>query len=145
MQYLIYVSFATTHFSDGDLKKLLTTSRENNASLGITGMLLYADDNFIQVIEGEENALNSLYAKITRDTRHKSFSILIRGEIKERNFADWSMGFKKVSKEDFAEIVGFKNLSANSQDALTHLDGGPVLLFLKNFLKINAVEGRYAC
>ncbi len=68
--------------------------------------------------------------------------ILIRGELKERNFADWSMGFKKVSKEDFAEIAGFKNLSA-SQDVLTHLNGGPTLLLLKNFLKINAVERRY--
>ncbi|MEO8112701.1 MAG: BLUF domain-containing protein [Ginsengibacter sp.] len=144
MQYLVYVSSATIHFSDEDLKTLLKASRENNVSLGITGMLLYADDNFIQVIEGEKDVLDTLYAKISRDNRHKSFSILIRGEIKERNFADWSMGFKKISKEDFSQIAGFKNLSAkNSQDALTQLNGGPVLLLLKNFLKINAVEGRY--
>lgn len=143
MQYLIYVSSATIHFSDQDLKMLLKASRENNASLGITGMLLYADDNFIQVIEGEEDALNTLYGKITRDNRHKSFSILLRGEIKERNFADWSMGFKKISKEEFSQIAGFKNLSANSPDALIHLNKGPVLFLLKNFLKINSIEGRY--
>jgi hypothetical protein len=143
MQYLIYVSSATIHFSDENLRTLLKTSRENNAGLGVTGMLLYAEDNFIQVIEGEKAVLNGLYAKITCDNRHKSFSILIRGEIKERNFPDWSMGFKKISKEDFSQIAGFKNLSANSPDALSHLNGGPVLLLLKNFLRINSLEGRY--
>lgn len=143
MQYLIYVSSATIHFSDEDLKILLKNSRESNASIGVTGMLLYADDNFIQVIEGEEAELNVLYAKITSDPRHRSFSILMRGEIKERNFPDWSMGFKKVSKEEFSQVAGFKNLSANSPDALIHLSGGPVLFLLKNFLKINSVESRY--
>ncbi len=144
MKYLIYVSCATTHFSDEDLEALLKTSRENNASLGVTGMLLYADDNFIQVIEGEEDALNNLYAKITRDARHRSFSILMHGEIKERSFADWSMGFKKISREDFSQVIGFKDLSAKSPDALLHLSAGPVLFLLKNFLKINSIEGRYA-
>ncbi len=140
---MIYVSSATIHFSDEDLQALLKTSRENNASLGITGMLLFAEDNFIQVIEGEEKALNNLYAKITHDTRHKSCSILMRGELKERNFADWSMGFRKIPKEDFSEIAGFNNLSANSPDALTHLNKGPVLTLLKTFLKINPIAGRY--
>ena len=144
MQYLIYVSSATIHFSDRDLEALLKKSRENNAKFGITGILFYADQNFVQVIEGEEKAIDKLYTKITHDTRHKSFSILIRGEIKERSFANWSMGYKKISKEQFSEIAGFKDLSAHSPDALIHLSEGPVLFLLKNFLKINSIESRYA-
>ncbi len=143
MKYLIYVSFATIHFSDEDLKILLGSSRENNMKLGITGMLLYAEGNFIQVIEGEGAAIDALYSKITKDDRHRSFSILMKGEIKERNFGEWSMGFKKISKEDFSNIAGYKNLSANSPDSLGHINKGPVLLLLKNFLKINSVEARY--
>ncbi len=143
MKYIIYVSNATIHFSDNDLEDLLRTSRENNSRLGITGMLLYADGSFIQVIEGEEAAIDGLYKKISRDLRHKSSSILMRAEIKERSFAEWSMGFKRISKEDFSTIAGFKDLSASSPDSLVNINKGPVLQLLKNFLKINSIEARY--
>lgn len=143
MKHLIYVSCASAPFTDDDLKTLLESSRKNNAGMGITGMLLYADGNFIQVIEGEDDIIDSLSAKITRDCRHKSFLVLVNREIKQRSFADWSMGFKKITQEDFFQIEGFKNLAASSPDALSQLNTGLVLLLLKNFLKVNTIEGRY--
>ncbi len=111
--------------------------------MGISGMLLYADGNFIQVLEGENEAIDSLYSKITNDRRHNSFSVLINSEIKQRSFADWSMGFKKISKEDFSQIEGFKNLAPDNSEPLSQLNRGLVLLLLTNFLKINTIENRY--
>ena len=67
----------------------------------------------------------------------------MQGEIKERTFGEWSMGFKKISKADFSGIAGYNNLSADSPDSLGHLSKGPILFLLKNFLKINSLEARY--
>ncbi len=138
MNFLIYVSSATKHFSEEDLKDLLIISRKNNTSLGITGMLLYSDDNFIQVIEGELKTINGLYEKISKDPRHKGILRLLKGEIQTRNFGEWSMGFKKITKEDFSMLSGYENLEGNSFKSIKKLTHQPMLLFLQNFLKINS-------
>ncbi len=64
MFFLVYVSSATRPFSGEDLRALLATCRKNNAELGVTGMLLYKDGNFMQVLEGDEEAVRGLYEKI---------------------------------------------------------------------------------
>lgn len=143
MQYLIYVSSATQHFSEEDLKELLVISRRNNTAQGITGMLLYAEDNFIQVIEGDSEAVDALYSRISKDPRHNSISVLLRGEIQTRNFSQWSMGFKSISMKDYTELTGFKSLHSIDLDADNRGIDRPVLLLIKNFLKINSVEARY--
>ncbi|MEO6455036.1 MAG: BLUF domain-containing protein [Ginsengibacter sp.] len=144
MNYLIYVSSATQHFSDEDLKALLIISRQNNINLGITGLLLYSESNFIQVIEGEAEAIDGLYSKIKRDPRHTGFLRLLKGEISERNFPEWSMAFKKISNEDYSMIAGYESLKGTSSQSLDALGKQPVLMLLKNFLKINSEEARYS-
>ncbi len=57
MFFLVYVSSATRPFSGEDLRALLETCRKDNAELGVTGMLLYKDGNFMQVLEGDEDAV----------------------------------------------------------------------------------------
>lgn len=71
MFFLVYVSSAVRPFSRSDLEDLPATSRDNNAELGITGMLLYRDDNFMQILEGEEGPVRALYDKIGNDPRHR--------------------------------------------------------------------------
>lgn len=96
---LTYASAATRELSKADLNQLLAQCRKNNAELGITGMLLYKDGNFMQVLEGEEGAVRSLYAKISRDPRHKGY-ILLQSTLQERQFPDWSMGFRDLESEE---------------------------------------------
>ncbi|MEP6948093.1 MAG: BLUF domain-containing protein [Ginsengibacter sp.] len=144
MNYLVYVSSACKHFSEEDLKTLLMKSRENNIKLGITGMLLYSENNFIQVIEGELASINGLYSNITNDPRHTGFLTLLRGEIQARNFPDWSMGFKKISENDYSVISGFENLDGSSSLAINNLRERRIMGLLKNFLKINSIGARYA-
>ncbi|MEP7187723.1 MAG: BLUF domain-containing protein, partial [Roseiflexaceae bacterium] len=62
MYYLSYASVAVTPFTSAALQALLLTSRRNNMQLGITGMLLYKDGEFMQVLEGEQAAVQALYA-----------------------------------------------------------------------------------
>lgn len=110
MIQISYISSATKAMSPDDLEEILRVSRENNARLGITGMLLYCNKTFIQIMEGEETAVNALLDKIKRDPRHTDFQILKRKTIERREYADWSMGFKRVSGEDFQVVKGLESL-----------------------------------
>ena len=104
---LVYVSSATLPFSAEDLRDLLATCRENNAALGVTGMLLYKDGNFMQVLEGDEKAVRGLYARIEADPRHGGEITLQQGFTERRQFPDWSMGFRDLNSTEEASTPGY--------------------------------------
>lgn len=104
---LVYVSSAARPFSRSDLEDLLATSRDNNARAGITGMLLYKDGNFMQVLEGEEGAVRAVYDKIGADPLHKGEIILRQGVTEERQFPNWSMGFRDLHSPEARAIPGY--------------------------------------
>ena len=60
MFHLVYVSSAVRPFSKSELVELLNVTRDNNSRLGVTGMLLYRDGNFMQVLEGGEPVVRAL-------------------------------------------------------------------------------------
>ncbi len=98
MIQLIYRSAARTRFSQQQLADLLTQARNTNAEHGLTGMLLYDDGSFLQVLEGEQQPLLALYARILLDPRHTEIAKLLEREIDERQFGDWQMGFVSVAR-----------------------------------------------
>jgi hypothetical protein len=107
MFFTVYVSSAIKPFSQTELLDLLAQSRDNNTSLGITGMLLYKDGNFMQVLEGEEETVQALIAKIAHDPRHRGMIILLRGPLEERQFPDWSMGFHDLNSAEVLSMPGY--------------------------------------
>jgi hypothetical protein len=90
---IIYTSISTEPFDDDDLLALLDASRRNNADAGLTGMLLYRDGRFFQVIEGPEEALRARMETISADPRHTRVQVLFEETLGARRFPDWSMGF----------------------------------------------------
>lgn len=110
MIQISYISKATESMSQDDLEGILRTSRENNARLGITGMLLYGNNTFVQTLEGEEKPVNELIDRIKRDTRHTDFQVLKKKTIDRREYADWSMDFKQVSGKEFQAVKGLEQL-----------------------------------
>lgn len=96
--------------SGDDLLHLLRTCQENNRNQEITGILLYNEGTFVQVLEGPSEAVDGLLQTIERDPRHKGILELLRGELTERQFGDWSMGLRNVTDltpEDRAHFCGF--------------------------------------
>jgi diguanylate cyclase (GGDEF)-like protein/PAS domain S-box-containing protein len=91
--YVIYVSRARDPMSEDQLKALLEKSRHNNREVGVTGFLIYQDGYFMQMLEGQQELVDPLMARIARDPRHHDPSVIIRGQAKRRLFTDWSMGF----------------------------------------------------
>ena len=108
MYYLLYSSSAPKKFDDESLHELLEISRANNAKAGVSGMLLYADGNFIQYIEGEETAVRALYSRIIQDPRHRNHIVLSDGETDTRMFPDWTMGFRGLSREEVERSGAFR-------------------------------------
>ena len=100
MYFEVYASAAVRPFSKADLIELLDRSREKNTRLGLTGMLLYKDGNFMQMVEGEETVTRTPIARIERDPRHTGFLRLISGRTELRQFPDWSMAFRDLGLAD---------------------------------------------
>ena len=98
MFYLIYVSSAVQLMDDEALLSLLQQSRKKNARLEVTGMLLYKQGNFMQLLEGEKEVVLELFDTIKKDSRHKDLITIITDDIADRNFEDWSMGFQNMDK-----------------------------------------------
>lgn len=106
MIQITYISSPTRSMSVDDLMDILNKSRENNARLGLSGMLLFTGEWFIQVLEGEEKIVDQKVEQIKKDPRHKDFRVLERKKIQMREYADWTMGFKRIDKNDVRDVPG---------------------------------------
>lgn len=125
MFYLIYVSSAVRLMDNVELLKLHEVSQKNNANSEITGMLLYQEGNFMQIIEGEEEHVLELFIKISMDKRHKDIYKIMSGPINKRNFDNWSMGFCNMNDTNYysnyetfiQENIKLKTFEYESQSA----------------------------
>ena len=61
----------------------------------------------MQVLEGSKKAIFDLYEDIKKDDRHKSLKLIYDGEIPERYFTNWTMGFSKFESIDKSKLEGF--------------------------------------
>ena len=116
MLSIVYSSKASEAFDEGQLVDVLLRSRRNNKRLGLSGMLLYRDGHFLQVIEGPEVELRERMAVIATDPRHSALRVLLEEQIPERMFPAWTMGHV-ASGDDEASAPGlrvaFEDLAEN--------------------------------
>jgi EAL domain-containing protein (putative c-di-GMP-specific phosphodiesterase class I) len=135
--HLIYSSAGTRPFQDEELVELLARSRAKNAGLGITGMLLYDNGSFFQILEGSPEAVDQLYQTIAQDERHTKAVVIIREPIPKRSFGEWTMGYSKVTAEELDEIVGLNDFFATGS-SFTEVNSGRAKKLLAAFR-----EGRW--
>ncbi|TGE29074.1 BLUF domain-containing protein [Hymenobacter metallicola] len=114
LYHLAYQSTATGMPTEQDLEELLVQARATNQQHGLTGVLLYCEGRFMQVLEGSEEAVQGIYARIERDLRHHNVIKFTDGPIRRRSFSTWSMGFKAVHPEDFQHLACYLNPAAPS-------------------------------
>ena len=114
MQYqLLYISRASDNMSDDSLIDLMSTCSSFNKDNNITGMLLYINNKFIQVLEGDKNKVNELIDNIRKDSRNNDLYILRQSDVENKEFNDWSMGVK-LSDDNKAssDLVDIENTDA---------------------------------
>lgn len=132
MYEIIYMSSATNRLCEEEINSLLVTSRHSNIEKGITGVLLYIEGDFLQVLEGKKEAVETLFEIIKKDTRHKGIIVVYEGEKLKRQITDWSMGFYSSTYEMLRNMPGFENLN---QRNLSNIEDKIAKSFLENFIK----------
>jgi len=137
MYYLVYSSTATQTISNQQLATILQSSHRNNPMLGITGMLLYCQGKFIQVLEGKRDAVHELYLKIVKNPLHTDAHVLLEGRLPQRNFTSWTMGYKALDDIELRALSGFENIDAFFKGTSIDDNSHPALIFLKLFYKKN--------
>jgi len=114
---LSYVSRLAKNMGPDALGKIIAVSRRNNKKLGVTGALCYSPRGFIQIIEGPADAVNDLYCRIVRDSRHLNVTLLEYANVPFREFENWSMAY--VRTDEFAAALLHKYSSGKLFDPFT--------------------------
>jgi hypothetical protein len=111
MLQIIYESRATEQFDQGQLLGLVEHAQNRNRKDGVTGLLIYHDRTFLQILEGPEDAVLACYDRIERDPRHSDIWPLAKFELQNRAFSRWTMGLADTS-----------SVPANMEDCTRNLE-----------------------
>lgn len=122
MFQIAYMSFMSKNFDPKNkdlVESILHTARENNARLGVTGMLIFQDGVFFQLLEGEKDVVLNLYGRICSDLRHQFQRVLVKQESNSRVFGNWSMGFhdsSKLTRDQLLMLKAWKEMRNDTQE-----------------------------
>lgn len=106
MRRLVYVSLSRVGTDDDEIRGIAQVSLARNSQHGVTGFLYYDEEIFLQVLEGMEEDVESIYASIRRDARHEEVVTLGSERTEGRQFGGWSMGFLDGSLESTSRPLG---------------------------------------
>ncbi|WP_351125024.1 BLUF domain-containing protein, partial [Shewanella sp. T24-MNA-CIBAN-0130] len=132
LYHLIYASQETHKMGEDEILELLSKSKLANDKLSITGMLLYDERSFFQVLEGDKEIIENLFAHIAKDKMHEKVTKIIFEAIPERNFSKWSMGYSIVSSRDLNAIDGLNDFFSG-ENCLGDVDEGRAKKLLSAF------------
>ncbi|MEU0542140.1 BLUF domain-containing protein [Nocardia sp. NPDC005978] len=121
---LTYSSTACFVLSETEVGILLGRARELNAAADVTGLLVYllwGDDRagFVQVLEGEQDAVEETYARICRDELHRDLTVVQRGAVAGRRFSGWSMKFTRLQHQEMPQVTPGRTVAEDMGDPLT--------------------------
>ena len=136
LSQLVYVSNRHASCTEEEIRNILDSCKRNNPVSQITGILLYSEAKFIQMVEAEAKVVAALYDKIKADKRHSGAVMISYGPIKEKSFPGWHMGVRKIAESE----VDFKtSITKEEREVYSSLlngreeDGMKVLAMLKKF------------
>jgi hypothetical protein len=101
---ILYFSAVVEPIGSVGLAALLEQSRLYNHKAHITGVLFYTQGGFIQVLEGEKEAVEALFYRIKQDARHTGVTLVLNAPLPKRQFAKWTMGFEGLTSGVFEEL-----------------------------------------
>jgi hypothetical protein len=132
LAHIIYCSAASAEFDEAGIASVLERSRASNAVRGITGMLLYVQRCFFQVLEGDPAIINPVYETIQLDPRHYRITRIIAEPIVQRSFGEWTMGFSTLAPAQAGSLLGENDFFASAA-CLTEMNEGRAKKLLSAF------------
>ena len=106
---LVYVSTCADNVQPSDIDLLLTSAELRNQQRGISGMLCWSGEFFLQCLEGERAVVTQCFSRILTDRRHHSVELILSAPTSVRWFSQWGMGFSRTMlshRMDLAEWTG---------------------------------------
>ena len=70
-----------------------------NAAFEITGLLIYVEGQFVQLLEGPRKRVLDLFQRIQTDSRHYDVSLIAESAVTKRAFDAWSMALCEFEEE----------------------------------------------
>lgn len=127
MHSLVYYSIASPMLTEKDVDAILRKARDFNSVREITGCLLYFNDQFVQILEGQKSHILELYERIKHDKRHLNPTVIVETEIEDRVFPTWSMAYQQLNDvdrgrfnqiEEVREFINFSDLKHQSKGSI---------------------------
>ncbi len=136
---LLYASRAAKALSAKSVAGILNDCQRNNPQHGITGVLCYSDEIFLQVLEGGRDAVCETFNHIVRDVRHEHVRLLSFEEISERRFGGWSMGQVNIGKVNSSLLMKYAEKAELNPFAVS---GKVSMALLEELIATASVVGR---
>jgi len=129
---ICYISDALEHESLNNIEKIYEKAKANNFKNNITGILIYKNQNFLQVLEGDSKTVDSTFAKIAYDARHHNIFKVINTSIEGRIFEDYNFGFTIINnKQGLSNLNDYLMWLRNAENKLAN----KVIHMVENFIE----------
>jgi hypothetical protein len=103
MYRMIYKSRSVAPLDWEIVRSITGASEDSNSACGVTGVLLASRTHFLQVLEGNFEAVNAVFRRIARDERHTQLSIISFSVVDARLFDGW--GMRGIGAFDFNKSI----------------------------------------
>ena len=137
---IIYLSRAADNLSIEEVKQLWIKAKSNNEKTNVTGILLYIDGDFLQILEGEKEIVQNLFELIKIDKRHKSIITVYNNTIEKLEFPNWSMAFSSTDYKEIQKLRGFENITRKN---MLKIDDKTAVIFISTFVESHRNEVVY--
>jgi hypothetical protein len=97
---LIYLSRAQSHVGFADVAAIGRVASLRNRAFKVTGLLLYGNGCFMQMLEGPEDCVDALLDTIQSDSRHHHLEVVLERMTDTRFYPDWSMGVYNIESDN---------------------------------------------
>jgi len=134
MIQLIYTSYTPQLMDQTELDALLETSRKNNSESGITGILLYKQLLFLQVLEGEEDEVMQTFKRIAEDPRHQDVELVQTVDVQDRDFSNWEMAFRHIDNNTLEDKAACSNQMAAISEVIEPIKNKQTRDYLNGFI-----------
>lgn len=124
---VVYVSSASQdHYGDEQglrrkLDQVVDDAARFNRKAGVTGVLLFDGERFLQYLEGPEDGLSVAYSRVIGASSHTGLIELQRGRVGQRRLPFWPMKWIPAEPEDLRRLVRadwtWFNQGRDAQDA----------------------------
>jgi len=121
-----YVSSVNPNLTETQIQEVLNFSRNWNNDHNITGILLYSEGNFFQVLEGEKELLKTLFSRISIDKRHQNVMVIFEKEVSQPKFEDYQSDFISLDSRFEPEEINLyfsqiEKLNPNIQSSVRYI------------------------